>query len=325
MPKIGAHVSAAVSLETSFIKAQEIGAEATQIFIAPPRQWAQTEHDEAEIIRYREAMEQSGVSTNFIHGTYLVNLGTASPEHLQKSLDWLVYALNYADKLGSRGVIFHMGSHQGRGFEAVFSQIVESLREVLDSTEAVRGDSEESSQNGPQTLIPRQRDTESRTGFEIPRRQDPELSGPEETFLILENSAGAGGGLGATFQELGRLIKAVNNPRLKICLDTQHSFAWGYDLKSKIGLEDMLKEFDEEIGLENLVAIHTNDSKTEFRSKRDRHENIGEGFIGKEAFENMINHPKLNHTTFILEVPGFLGNGPDKENVDILKSLRKNN
>jgi deoxyribonuclease IV len=283
MPKIGAHVSAAVSLETSFIKALEIGAEATQIFISPPRQWTQTEHDEEEIQRFRQAQNTSGVSTNFIHGTYLVNLGTGNPEHLQRSIDWLVYALNYAHKLNCRGVIFHLGSHQGRGFEVVFSQVVESLKEALDST----------------------------------YRENTELP-----YLVLENSAGAGGGIGATFQELGRLIKAVNNPRLQVCLDTQHAFAYGYDLKSELGLKDVLEEFNQEIGLTNLAAIHTNDSKTEYRSKRDRHENIGEGLIGKEAFKNMINHPSLKDVPFILEVPGFGGNGPDKENVDLLKSLR---
>lgn len=312
MPKVGAHVSAAVSLETSFIKAQAIGAEATQIFISPPRQWTQTEHDQAEVERYRQASVESKLSTNFIHGTYLVNLGTQNPEHLQKSIDWLVYALNYAAKLGIGGVIFHLGSHQGRGFEAVFTQIVESLKKILNES-VVRDDSEE----GPKV----NRSERSERGAHLGDRagRTPNTI----PFLILENSAGAGGGLGQNFQELGRLLKGVNHPRLKVCLDTQHSFAQGYDVKTLTGLKDVLLEFDEEIGLENLVAIHANDSKTEYKSKKDRHENIGEGFIGKEAFENLINHPDLKDVTFILEVPGFSGNGPDLENVKLLKSLRK--
>ncbi len=90
------------------------------------------------------------------------------------------------------------------------------------------------------------------------------------------------------------------------------------------GLLPSSKRSDEEIGLKNLVAIHANDSKTEYKSNRDRHENIGEGFIGKEGFENMVNHPALAEIPFILEVPGFTDNGPDSENVAILKSLIHN-
>lgn len=108
---------------------------------------------------------------------------------------------------------------------------------------------------------------------------------------------------------------------MRICLDTQHAYAAGYDLKTPLGLKDVLQEFEEEIGTDKLEVIHCNDSKTDYKSLRDRHENIGEGFIGKEAFSLMLNHPKLSHLPFILEVPGFSGNGPDKENVDILQSL----
>src|SRR5476649_1384758 len=99
MPKIGAHVSAAVSLETSFQKAREIGAECIQIFVSPPQRWLETKHDEAEIERFKAAQTQTGIGPNFIHGTYLVNLGTQNPEHLQKSIDWLVWALQMAQKL----------------------------------------------------------------------------------------------------------------------------------------------------------------------------------------------------------------------------------
>ncbi len=279
MPKIGAHVSAAISLDLSIDRAQEIGSQVTQFFISPPQQWLQTPHGEEEITAYLKKVAESGIEPNFIHGTYLVNLGTDNPEHLKKSIAWLIYAMEMAHRLKSGGVIFHLGSHKGRGFEAVLPQIVEAITVILNVVKDI------------------------------------------DSYLILENSAGAGGVIGSSFHELGEILRLVQNDRLKICLDTQHSFAAGYDIKSLVGLKDVLEEFEQEIGLANLVAIHANDSKTEYKSNRDRHENIGDGFIGKEAFENLVNHPLLKDVPFILEVPGFAGNGPDKENLDLLKSF----
>lgn len=278
MPKIGAHVSAAVSLELSFDRAQKIGAECTQIFISPPQQWFQTKHDDEELERYRRKTKETGIKPNFIHGTYLINLGTKNPEHLQKSVDWLMYALHTAAKMGSDGVIFHLGSHKGVGFEKALPQIAKALRVIL----------------------------------------NPEEKTP---YLILENSAGAGGSIGSKFSELGRILKEVGSDRLKVCLDTCHAYAAGYDIKSPIGLKSALEEFEEEAGLENLVAIHANDAKFDLGSGKDRHENIGEGFIGREGFENIINHPKFADLPFILEVPGYAGTGPDDENIQNLKSL----
>lgn len=303
MPKIGAHVSAAVSLELSFERAKEIGAECTQIFISPPQQWRQTPHGQEEIGEYLKKQKDSNIGPNFIHGTYLINLGTQDQTHLQKSIDWLIYALNIAGELGITGVIFHTGSHKGLGFNQSLPQIVKSLSVILSETKN----------------LSRMRDIkeESETSSEILHYvQDDNLP-----YLILENAAGAGNVIGDKFSELGAILKAVNSPRLKICLDTCHAFASGYDIKTPQGLEKTLAEFDREVGLENLVVLHANDSKFEIGQNKDRHANIGEGFIGRDGFENIINHPKLKDLPFILEVPGFSDNGPDKENVQLLKSL----
>lgn len=279
MPKIGAHVSAAVSLELAFERAGHIGAECFQIFISPPQQWAQTAHNEAEVDRFIKAAEQTRIGPNFIHGTYLINLGTENPEHLQKSIDWLIYALNMAGQLKMEGVIFHTGSHKGAGFESVIKQTGEALKKALAKA--------------------------------------------PKTKLILETSAGGGGSIGSSFVELGKILGYVDDPRLKICIDTQHIFASGYDIRTPLGLKDVLKEFEEEIGLSNLVAVHANDSKVDYKSNRDRHENIGEGLIGSGAFQALLNEPVLESIPFILEVPGMAGNGPDEENIKALKSLKK--
>ena len=141
--------------------------------------------------------------------------------------------------------------------------------------------------------------------------------------LIIENSAGMGNHIGSKFSEIGMFIKELSDSRVKVCLDTQHSFAAGYDLRTKATVEAVMDEFDRDIGLDHLVAIHCNDSKPDLGGALDRHENIGEGFLGTDAFESILAHPAFKNVPFYLEVPGFEGKGPDAENINILKELRK--
>ncbi|HLF71168.1 MAG TPA: deoxyribonuclease IV [Dehalococcoidia bacterium] len=145
---------------------------------------------------------------------------------------------------------------------------------------------------------------------------------PEDALLVLENSAGAGGNIGSLFPDLGRIIRGVGNPRVKVCLDTQHSFAAGYDLSTAEGLELAMTEFEREVGVEQLVAVHANDSKVELGSGRDRHENIGDGHIGLDGFRRILGHRVFKDAPFLLEVPGLEGKGPDQANIDLLKKLR---
>lgn len=160
----------------------------------------------------------------------------------------------------------------------------------------------------------------SQTVDAIKRVLDASPEGPD---LAVENMAGMGQHIGANFGELGGIIAAVDHPRLKVCLDTQHSFAAGYDLTTGQGIEAMIDEFEEAIGLSKLVAVHANDSKRPCGSGVDRHDNIGEGFIGEEGFATMMAHPSFHQVPFLLEVPGFQGKGPDQRNIDILKSIRQ--
>ena len=146
---------------------------------------------------------------------------------------------------------------------------------------------------------------------------------PRDSWLILENSAGMGGSVGAHFSELGAIIREVDDPRVRVCLDTQHAFAMGYDLISEEGLSSAIDEFEREIGLDRLVACHANDSKAPLAGVRDRHENIGEGHIGRDGFRRIMSHPALADVPFIIEVPGFGNLGPDKDNLDILKEIRR--
>ncbi|MBN1622226.1 MAG: deoxyribonuclease IV [Endomicrobiales bacterium] len=143
-----------------------------------------------------------------------------------------------------------------------------------------------------------------------------------KTMILLENVAGGGRRLGSTFQELREIIELVKNKkRLGICFDTAHAFASGYDLKTRKGIDDTLKEFDSVIGLGKLKVIHFNDSLVPRYSKKDRHEHIGKGHIGSDGFKYLIKCLKNKVEAGILETPKDSDNA-DSENLSNLFNWR---
>lgn len=146
---------------------------------------------------------------------------------------------------------------------------------------------------------------------------------PNDSLLMMENNAGQGGGLGSRFAELGQIVRGLGGDRrLAVCLDTCHAFAMGYDLATSAGCDAAIDELDREVGLDRLMAVHANDSKTPLGGIRDRHENIGDGCIGYDGFRTLMSHPAFRDVPFLLEVPGIDGKGPDLENIQRLKRLR---
>ena len=145
---------------------------------------------------------------------------------------------------------------------------------------------------------------------------------PEGPCLVLENMAGMGQHIGAKFEDLAGFWKRCKT-KAKVCLDTQHCFAAGYDMTNKQGIEAMIAEFDQDVGVSNLLAVHANDSKRPCGSGVDRHDNIGDGFIGEDGFAAIMGNPAFQDVPFLLEVPGFQGKGPDRQNIDILKKIRQ--
>lgn len=146
-----------------------------------------------------------------------------------------------------------------------------------------------------------------------------EVIKPEQTTtILLETMAGKGTEVGRSFEEIAEIISRVNlKDHMGVCLDTCHVYDAGYDIVND--LDNVLDEFDRIIGLDKLKAIHLNDSKNPFKSHKDRHEKIGEGFIGFEGIKRIINHPKLRHLPFFLETPNEL-DGYAKE-IELLKSV----
>lgn len=277
--RIGAHVSTSGGTQTAIDRAVALGAEAIQVFSGAPQAWKRKNYKAEEVTLFKQKSADGDVRPCFIHGLYLVNLASQNPDVLAKSFDALTAEMQAASLIGAKGVIFHLGSHKGAGYDACVDQVIDYCNRVLEAT-------------------------------------------PEDAWLILENSAGMGGAIGSKFAELGKILRSCRSNRVKICLDTQHTFAAGYDLKMRPGLEKALEEFDREIGLAELVAVHANDSKPPLGGGLDRHENIGEGQIGRDGFVNILSHAAFADVPFLLEVPGFENEGPDAKNVEILKELR---
>ncbi len=138
--------------------------------------------------------------------------------------------------------------------------------------------------------------------------------------VALETTAGQGASLGHRFEQMARILDLLEEgDRCAVCLDTAHIFAAGYDIRGEEGLESTLQEFDRVIGLERLEVVHMNDSKKELSSRVDRHEHIGEGFLGLETFRRILHHPVFKELPLILETP--MKDGGHAKNLATLKEL----
>jgi deoxyribonuclease-4 len=143
-----------------------------------------------------------------------------------------------------------------------------------------------------------------------------------ECPVLLENTAGAGGTIGRSFDELARVIEAAgDDPRLGVCLDTQHAWAAGMSFDTVGEADALVAELDRVLGLDRLACLHLNDSKVARGAGVDRHENVGQGAIGKAAFRALLGHPALQGLPAVLEVPGTDEQGPDARQLRAARRL----
>ncbi len=141
-----------------------------------------------------------------------------------------------------------------------------------------------------------------------------------DVLAVLENTAGAGSVLGSAFEEIGEVMRASSHPdRLGLCMDTCHTFAAGYDFRSRDGYDGLMRSIDAEVGLGRIRAFHLNDSKGELDSHQDRHENIGKGRIGTEGFRHLVNDARFRELPGCLEYPG--DDAGYRKNLRTLRSL----
>ncbi len=148
-------------------------------------------------------------------------------------------------------------------------------------------------------------------GLDLAMKQD------QGVCIALETMAGKGSELGYTFEQLKQIIDGVEHPKwVGVCLDTCHIHDAGYDLQD---FDSVLNEFDEIIGLDKLFVMHINDSKNERGARKDRHANIGSGFIGFDLLNRIVHHPRLEHVIKILETPYIEGHAPYKAEIEMLR------
>ncbi len=262
---IGAHVRGGGTLIPSLDAGVAIGATSIQVFVQSPRMWKPSQYAPAVLEAYREAQrDHPTITDTFCHATYLINLATSDPELYEKSVAALSHNLAVGRAMGASGVILHVGSHKGAGFEEVVDQVVRAFTRALDDA-------------GADTECPILIENAAGAGGTVGRSL-------EEIEALLEAS--------------GR------DERLGVCLDTQHLFASGVDYATPSAARRLLKDVDRRIGIERLRCLHLNDSKTAFGSNRDRHANIGEGEIGEAGLAALVGHPAVRELPLLLEVPG---------------------
>ncbi len=285
--RIGAHTSTAGGVYKAAEEAVELGCNCLQIFTRSPRMWRASVPAAADVARLSELRAEHDLSPLVVHGNYLTNLASADREIRKNSIRSFRLEIENARAVEADYLVIHPGSAK----EQTVAKAIEGLAKAL---------------------------VKSQKGFDW-----------GSLTLLLENTAGGGATIGRSFDELATLRAAIEQRAdipIGYCLDTAHCFEAGYDVSTATGLRAMVREMERHIGAENVPVIHANDSKTRLASNRDRHESIGEGFIGAPAFERILRHPKLRRKAFILETP--LGeDGTHQANVDRLRELapgRKN-
>jgi deoxyribonuclease-4 len=279
--RIGHHTSIAGSLEGSALKAVELGANTFQIFSSSPRQWKASVPSAPAIKLLQRAREKHDLTPLVIHDNYLINLASVDEGVRAKSVQAFRGELERAIAIGAEYLVAHPGNYKGQTLEQGILHVLEGI-------------------------------TASAQGLDFGK-----------LMLLIENTAGAGAQLGSRFEELHVLREyAANMTDLPIgfCLDTCHLLTAGFDVSSEAGLLHTVAEAHRLLGLDNVHVIHANDSKAPLGSHIDRHENIGEGYIGLDGFRRILSHPGLRNKAFILETP-VEKDGDDKRNLDTLKLL----
>jgi deoxyribonuclease IV len=277
--EIGAHVSSSGGIHNAVDRAVAIGADSLQLFTQSPRMWRPTNHDPATFERFREMRAETGMGGVLCHALYLCNLAAPNDDVYEKSVAALRNTMEVACAIGADGVVFHVGSHLGSGFEHGLERVVPAMEQVLELCS-------------------------------------------DETWLLMENSAGTGGTIGRSIDELAAIFQRLGrHPRLGLCLDSCHLYASGVDVTDPPALDACLDEVDATIGLDRLRALHVNDSAMALGSNRDRHANIGEGLLG-EQLGVFLGSPRLQGLPAVLETAGPDNHGPDADEIRKAKEIR---
>jgi deoxyribonuclease-4 len=279
--RIGIHTSTAGGVEMAAERAYRLGANTFQIFSSSPRQWQPYTLAPAQCEAMRGLREKYGIGPVAIHSSYLVNMASATPEFHRKSVKAFRGELERALSLCAEFLVLHPGSFRGRSREEGLELVARSIAEAAE-------------------------------GLELEK---------SKLRVLIENTAGSEFSLGGSFDQVAHLLQYLR-PVCPVgaCIDTCHTHVSGYDIVSEACWHETMQKLDETIGLKDVMVWHCNDAKDARGSKRDRHEHIGKGTIGLDAFRRLLNDPRTEHAAFIAETP-IEEPGDDLRNIETLKSL----
>jgi deoxyribonuclease-4 len=283
-PRLGAHLNGGV--KGAIDHARRIGLDGwggpLQLWSRNPSAWRSAAHDPKDVARFRAACAEHELGPVFVHGIYLMNFASADEILWERSIEALVEQLTVGARLGATAVVVHPGAGKDQPVETALDRCALAIRRAIEATGAV----------------------------------------PDRPLVALETCAGAGTSLGRTFGELAGLLERLDgDPAVAFCLDTAHLWGSGYDLASEAGLAATTAELERALPLERVVGVHANDAKVPLGSQKDRHENIGQGQIGEAAFARLLAHPLWRGWPWVMEVPGYEGQGPDAANLATLRRL----
>ena len=282
--RLGAHVSVAGGLHNAIHEATGIGADTFQMFSKNQRQWIAKPLTDEEIRAFKEPLSKTELGPLMIHDSYLINMGSPDEGKGKRAQNAFLEEYHRCEDLGVAYLNFHPGSH---------THPKKSMRD--DKT--VRYEALERIAGHMNTTLDQTKGYKSK--------------------LVIENAAGQGTNVGIKFEEIQHIIDNIDDKkRIVVCIDTQHAWASGYDWRNDF--DNIWDNFDDTVGMEYLVALHLNDSKSDVGSRVDRHDNIGMGKIGKAAFERFMKEKRLEHLAAYLETPG----GPEMWKPEIA-ALRK--
>lgn len=287
--KIGVHCSIRKGYKNVLYETKELDCNCLQIFTHSPRIWKFSLPKEKEIGEFKLLREKFRFSPLVIHTAYLPNPASSNKEIYYKTRNLLLVEFELVELFSAEYLVMHPGSYsEGDSLEEGIENIVKSIDYC----------------------------------FEHIEKKFKKIS----FMLLLENICGSGRKIGRTFEELSKIINLSKYKRyIGLCIDTAHSFAYGYDLRKEKVLLSMMEEIDKYIGLKKLELIHLNDSKFPLGSKIDQHYHIGKGCIGKEGFKVILKHFK--EYPLILETPKEVPfdkiSPKDKENIAFVKEILK--
>ncbi len=287
---LGAHVSSSGGIHNAIKNGMKYGINSIQMMPTAPMRWATKLIGEDEIGRFVNELENSQIEKILIHGIYLTNLAREDKQLFHLGKMGLVVYLDFAEKvskeIGKRKInteILGICFHPGSQQELSYEDSIERIS------------------YGIQWVLD-----------EVPGKQK----------LLIETTAGTGTNLGRNFTELRMMRDGVKEKdRVGFVLDTQHTFASGYDWVNNSG--GVMEDLERELGLKNISSIHLNDSMAECGSNKDRHANLGEGKLGEETIRRILKEPLFNKIPFILETPALKSPSTMEKEIDTLKSLAK--